>query len=148
VTLTIHHDQHWGGGYQTIVIPAGTFSAKAHLKGWEDKDQTIMDFYFDSFHGQLPSFASVALNGKMTGDNEFTLLGGSAGTLNVVTGEVSAELMVGLKNSIFCNALATVGVQLRGKFDPSTTSLRIYRSGVNATKILAGAPGGSCESLQ
>jgi hypothetical protein len=148
VSLTIHHDQHWGGGYQAVVIPAGTFSATVHFKDWQDQTHTLLNFTFEDFQGHLPSFASVALNGGMTGDNSFGLLGGSGGTINVVTGDFDAQLLVGFKNAISRNVPAGVGVQMHGKFDAATRTLSVYRSGKHATKVFAGSPGGMCEPTE
>ncbi len=118
VHVRVEHDDNWGGGTRTILVPARTLSAVIHFTEFDDANPTRLRFDVVSVGAVLPSFASVALGGDETGENVFSLdSGGGSGWIDTATGEFFVKLYVKFLNGVFSASPARLQASFRGQYD-------------------------------
>lgn len=139
VTVTWRHSQNWCSGCtQTLTIPSRTLNVVVRLEGWDTQNPNRLLFRLTSLSANLPSFPSLALNGGATGDNIFSLLPNeSGGYVDVVSGEVSGNVYVRLRNNIFTGDQARIQGTIWGTYNAATGRLTLKFDEIEGPAVIA-----------
>lgn len=139
--VEVRHSTAWGGGVQQFTIPADTLTVGIHLTGVDTQSVNRRTFVVDSVGMVLPSFASIALGGGMTGDNVVSAdeKRSGAGWVDTSTGVFHVQLYLELSNGVFQLAPALVQASLDGTIDTETGVVTIDSPGKNY-QVIASSP--------
>lgn len=141
-SVELHHDENWGGGTQTIAIPAGTLTATVEFTEFDGSDPNRLYFKVTALGAVLPSFASVALGGDQTGDNTFALdPSDSEGWIDMTTGEFHVQVYARFSNNIFADEPAHLQTSIDGSYDFQTSTLTLRPSADGFEDVIAQSPG-------
>ena len=139
--VEVRHSTAWGGGVQEFTIPADTLTVGIHLTGVDTQQLSRLTFVVDSVGMVLPSFASIALGGAMTGDNVVSAdeKRSGAGWVDTSTGAFHVQLYLVLSNGVFQLAPALVQASLDGTIDTETGVVTIASPG-DDYQVIASSP--------
>lgn len=113
-----------------------------HVTGVDSNNHNRRLLVVNSIGAVLPSFASVALGGGMTGDNTFSSDPNRSGTgwVDTTTGAFHVQLYARMFNGVFQSQPALIQTVVEGTLNTSTRNITI--SGLPADmQVLASSPG-------
>lgn len=127
ITFEVHHSTAWGGGVQTITLPLSGLSATIRVTGVDANNPNRRTLVVNSLGAVLPSFASVALGGGMTGDNTFSADPDRSGSgwIDTTTGTFHLQLYARLFNGVFQAHPALVQTVVDGSINAATHKVSI-----------------------